>query len=376
MITVIIPVYNSSSTLEQCINSILLQSYADIEIIIVNDGSSDNSRDICAMYSEKYGNILTIDSAHIGVSGARNLGLEMAKGEFIAFCDADDIYLPDAFISMLKAINNTDAVIGGVIKRNTPLVEDVVISADEAISRFFSGDENRILGTVYGKLFRRNLIGQNITFNMDVSIGEDSEFLLRYLFNCKSVSLISTNVYLHFENPSGIICASKKSRYESAILASKKMINYIIDYQDRSHLEEAIQDLFNVFALIIIRMKDLSWGARIFTSVISIIDDINTGIELSEINIYSHSKCCREMSTKFTPKDNNSGTYHIQWPTSLALMPMCDNKYIQVDESDASLSCQGSKYNQYLIIDHRDVLDSSNINAITYLGVVHFENLY
>ena len=373
MITVIIPVYNSGSTLERCINSILLQSYADIEIIIVNDGSNDNSCDICAMYSGKYDNIITIDSAHIGVSGARNLGLEMAQGEFIAFCDADDIYLPDAFINMLKAINNTDVVIGSVIKRNTPLVEDVVISADEAIRRFFSGYENRILGTVYGKLFRRNLIGKNILFDKDLYIGEDSEFLLRYLFNCKSVSLISTNVYHHFENPSGIICKSRESTYESAILASKKMINYIIEYQDRSHLEEAIQDLFNVFALILIRMKDLSWGARIFTSLISIIDDIKTGIVLSEISLYSHRKHCRKMSMLFTPKDN-SETYHIKWPTSIALMPMWDNKYIQVAEYDNGKSCQDSKYNQYLIINHRDMLDSSDINAITYLGVAYYED--
>ena len=75
----------------------------------------------------------------------------------------------------------------------------------------------------------------------------------------------------------------------------------------------------------------------------------------------------------FTPKDN-SGTYHIKWPTSIALMPMWDNKYIQVTEYDNGKSCQDSKYNQYLIINHRDMLDSSDINAITYLGVAYYED--
>ena len=376
MITVIIPVYNSGSTLERCINSILLQSYNDIEIIIVDDDSRDNSRDICAMYSGKYDNILTIDSAHIGVSGARNLGLEMAKGEFIAFCDADDIYLSDAFINMLNAIKSTDAAIGGVIKRNHPLVENAVISADEAISRFFSNDKNRILGTVYGKLFRRTLIGQNIKFDKDLSVGEDSEFLLRYLFNCKSVSLISTNVYHHFENPLGIICSSKKYSYESAILASKKMINYIIEFQNWSHIEEAIQDLFNVFALILIRMRDMSWGTRMFNSVMSILDNTGAEIEINGINIHTHSKYCIKMNRMFTAKENKNGTYHIQWPTSLVLMPIRDKGLIQLVEYETGSSCQYSKYKQFHIIDYRDLIESSEFENITYLGVAHCEKLF
>ena len=379
MITVIIPVYNGGSTLERCINSILLQSYADIEIIIVNDGSSDNSRDICAAYSKKYDNISTIDSAHIGVSGARNIGLKIAKGEFIVFCDADDIYLPDAFINMLEAIKNTDVVIGDVIKRNAPIINDSVISADDAISRFFSSERNRILGTIYGKLFRKNLINQELTFDENLSVGEDAEFLLKYLFKCISVSLISSRVYRHFENPLGTICSLKKDSYESAIIASKKMIDYIINHQERRHLDEALQDLLNVFALILLRMRDVSWGTKIFGSVISIIGTIGAIVEINGINIYSHSKHCRKMSTIFNDDGNKNRTLCIQWPTSLILVPLQGNKNIQIEnfgtsEYGKSFNCRYPKCKQYFITDSRDLLEDTKINKTTYLGVAHLNN--
>lgn len=374
MITVIIPIYNNGTTLDRCIKSIISQSYDAIDIIIINDGSIDNSRDIYEAYSKEYDNISIINTAHIGVSGARNIGLKLAKGEYIAFCDADDIYLPDAFINMRKAINNADIAIGNVIKRNAPIVKDSLIDTNESISRFFSAEENRILGSVYGKLFKRDLIGEML-FDNDLSIGEDSEFLLRYLFKCKIVSLISAKVYHHIENLSGVICSAKKNVYESAIIASKKMINYIIEYQDKSHLDEAIQDLFNIFALILLRIRDVSWGTRVFALVKSILSNIGIMVKIKDIYIYSSGRHYRKVSTIFNDADNKDVIYCIQWPASLVLAEVRDGGSIpmeNVDTIETETGFFGKK--QYFIIELKDFLASSSINDSTYLGVAHFDN--
>ena len=95
MISIIVPVYNAESTLDRCISALTGQTYQNIEIILVNDGSVDRSLEICRHYAAKDGRIRVIDKPNGGVSSARNAGLECAQGEFIMFCDSDDWAEPD-----------------------------------------------------------------------------------------------------------------------------------------------------------------------------------------------------------------------------------------------------------------------------------------
>ena len=90
MITVIVPIYNSSSFLDKCISSVLSQSYADFELLLINDGSTDNSGEICDSYAQKDSRVRVIHKINGGVSSARNIGLDEAKGEWITFVDSDD----------------------------------------------------------------------------------------------------------------------------------------------------------------------------------------------------------------------------------------------------------------------------------------------
>ena len=90
MITAIIPVYNSAYFLDKCINSILSQSYSDFELLLINDGSTGNSGEICDRYAQKDSRVRVIHKINGGVSSARNIGLDQAKGEWITFVDSDD----------------------------------------------------------------------------------------------------------------------------------------------------------------------------------------------------------------------------------------------------------------------------------------------
>lgn len=91
LISVVVPVYNKSLYLAECIESIISQTYRNLEIILVNDGSSDNSLDICKMYEQLDERVIVVDKPNAGVSSARNAGLEIATGDYIGFVDADDL---------------------------------------------------------------------------------------------------------------------------------------------------------------------------------------------------------------------------------------------------------------------------------------------
>ena len=101
-VSIIIPVHNSNKTLDFCINSIIMQNYGNIECILIENGSSDNSRAKCIEYTKKYNNVLFKSTEIMGVSNARNLGLEIASGDIIGFCDADDFLENNAVSTVFK----------------------------------------------------------------------------------------------------------------------------------------------------------------------------------------------------------------------------------------------------------------------------------
>ena len=111
-VSVIVPVYNSKAYLERCVDAILTQTYSDLEVVLVDDGSSDNSLEICREYEKKDSRIKVFHKENGGSSSARNVGIKEATGEYICFCDSDDYYEKDIIENLMKVFNeNSDAVI-------------------------------------------------------------------------------------------------------------------------------------------------------------------------------------------------------------------------------------------------------------------------
>ena len=106
MLSVIIPVYNVEKYLRKCVDSILLQDFANMEVILVDDGSPDNSGAICDEYAEKDARVKVIHKENGGVSSARNTGLDVAQGKYIAFVDSDDYLLPNSFQPNVEYMEN------------------------------------------------------------------------------------------------------------------------------------------------------------------------------------------------------------------------------------------------------------------------------
>ncbi|MCL2399553.1 MAG: glycosyltransferase [Defluviitaleaceae bacterium] len=206
LISVIVPVYNVAEYLSRCINSILDQSYQMLEIILVNDGSTDESGTICNNFSEEDNRIKVIHQENAGVSAARNAGLDVAQGEWIGFVDPDDWIEPDIFEKLHQAAmqNVKQVAICGYIKhcangwtdnRTCPEIAMVVphINVLEYVL-----DEEHFGGFIWNKLFAGSLINNEnnkIRFRNEFHVCQDLVFVIEALLNSSDVAYISEPLY-------------------------------------------------------------------------------------------------------------------------------------------------------------------------------------
>lgn len=228
MISVIVPVYNAESTLQRCVDSILRQSYRSFEIILIDDGSEDLSGRICDEYSKTDDRFTVIHQNNQGVSAARNQGLDIAKGEFIAFVDSDDYvdsdYLRILFngiISYEVDICMTSLRINRGVDRVTPLND-----RSEIISAILGNDFGNNAGPV-NKLFKRSIIGC-LRFDKHIYLGEDILFNVEYAKRCNSGVFINEALY-HYDQSTASISymrnPAKLNRYLTYAESRRKMLS-------------------------------------------------------------------------------------------------------------------------------------------------------
>lgn len=215
--SIIIPVYNAQDTLKRCLDSILRQDCKDYEIILVNDGSSDNSLNICKDYALKYDAVKVINKKNGGVSSARNAGINASKGEFILFVDSDD-YVEDAFFEELLNIDSSVdfALFAQRKKKNDKfLFQPMTALVSQKSDNLFATTKDLILSRKiscpYAKLLKKSLIDEeNLRFDESLYIAEDFIFCLEYLMKCKSVELRNTSIYISDKSNDNSLTRSKK----------------------------------------------------------------------------------------------------------------------------------------------------------------------
>ena len=194
-LSVIIPVYNSEHFIEKCLFSLLHQSYQDFEIIVVDDGSADNSRQKAEALLAERKNSTIIFQGNSGASSARNTGLQCAKGEWIAFVDSDDYIAPDYLEETMKASSDTDLVISGMLFLNggnethrTLPPNDVWGIDDLKQGKGFYLDYTT---SVCGRVFRKEIIDNyNIRFDETMITAEDRDFNIDFISRARSTRFI------------------------------------------------------------------------------------------------------------------------------------------------------------------------------------------
>lgn len=203
LVSIIVPVYNSEKYIQRCIDSLINQTISNIEIILINDGSTDNSLKILNEYAKKDIRIKIIDKENGGVSSARNSGIEVARGRYISFVDADDWCEENMFELMydMAEKHNCDIVTSGYSMDN---VDGKNISTKIASKSIIANNEQDIgkvihnsnISYAFTKLYKRNIINDNdIRFNEKLSMGEDATFVCDYLMNINSAGVINRSLY-------------------------------------------------------------------------------------------------------------------------------------------------------------------------------------
>lgn len=233
MISVIVPAYNCAKYLPQCLDSILAQTKQSIEIIIVDDQSTDDTQNIISQYSTANpGVIRPIAVEYGGQSRARNTGLDIASGQFVAFCDADDCYLPQSLnylYSALKADDTCDIAIGGFVQGQTmpkgciPYKPFLKYSPNTAIKKTLY-QQKKFHNSVWAKLYRKSLF-DNIRF-VDGLYYEDLEITPRLYGASRSIAVTSSPVYFYRSNPSSFINTWHEGRLD-AVKATTLILNFI-----------------------------------------------------------------------------------------------------------------------------------------------------
>lgn len=183
-ISIIVPIYNSEKDLDQCIESIVNQTYKNLEIILVNDGSTDNSINVCKKWKSNDSRIILIDKQNEGVAKARNDGLKIATGDFIGFVDHDDFIEPTMYETMLNdmAEHNADIVMcsstgiyeDGTSTKAYPNYMSFVIDKENLIKRM-QNYEKIFCSSVWSKLYKKEVVG-NLMFDTEIILGDDYYF--------------------------------------------------------------------------------------------------------------------------------------------------------------------------------------------------------
>ena len=203
-ISVIIPVYNVEKYLDKCLESLINQSFTDMEFICINDGSTDNSLEILNRYAKKDNRFIIIDKKNEGVSKARNIGLENATGDYIMFLDSDDAYAPDLCEKVVEKIKteNPDIVVWGHkdVKEGQPPV-DVVKNINRVLNHKTAKKTKHWIALqvyIWDKAFRRELLTRNnIKFPIGLKNAEDMIFCTMTYFTKPKYALIPEGLYLY-----------------------------------------------------------------------------------------------------------------------------------------------------------------------------------
>lgn len=208
MVSIIIPVYNCERFLDRCVESLVAQTCSEIEILLVNDGSKDGSLAVCRKWEARDKRVIVIDQPNGGVSAARNAGLDRARGDYIAFVDADD-YVESTMYEKLAGIaeeRGADLVFCGYEKfdehgRVTRIDERAELLGLEQknIAPFVcNGDKDLIGGYIWRSLFSGELIGGR-RFPPDITTGEDVVFLLEAILQAKKICFLDERLYHYYQ---------------------------------------------------------------------------------------------------------------------------------------------------------------------------------
>lgn len=300
-ISVIMPVYNKARYIEKTVNSILSQTYKDFELIIVDDGSTDGSELICDKFEQSDSRVKVFHIENAGVSNARNIGIENARGEYIQFIDGDDYisenmlydlcqitekYTPDIIISGVKKVDHMGNEIIEILPTMLGIKDRYAMMENFAEEQKNTG----IYGCVSNKLIKKSIIDKyRIKFNTNVWLAEDLDFYLE-VYNCTSKIYFNKKSYYSYlqEADNSSTTSDKKNNYllqAKIILKEKNLLknNNSLNYNNLKNVDEVITNFIMSYIYDVFNYNNLNYRKAL--------EDIICNKELMDsISYYKKSK--------------------------------------------------------------------------------------
>lgn len=281
LISVIVPVYNGQDYVINCIKSIEKQSYSPLEIVVINDGSTDQTQHTLEEYisASKHSNIKLIQMDDRGVSAARNAGIRESRGEFITFVDADDRLFPDTVSKLYDALISHDADVSGCYftkwadeneweqQLRTYAADTAMTFPEKCFNRREYLSEQLLNGNsrCWSKLYRRSLF-ENTSFMEGLTIGEDMLFLVNLLPHVKKWVEIDYKGYGYFQNPKGAMYRPFTMQYLDQIrcweLARKHILEFGLSTSDSQDASKMTRNLIMGIMLVVGKIAGLSKKER------------------------------------------------------------------------------------------------------------------
>lgn len=249
LLSIIVPVYNCESTIERCIDSILKSKYSNLEILIINDASQDNSKNII---ESKYFNnnivkVINMDK-NMGVSFCRNLGIENSSGEYITFVDADDYIADNMYKDMMNIINDnnvdccvcdySEIFLNGPTQKSKYKYHNDVLNRQEVIKRYLV---DRISPAIWDKIFKADILKKHVKFNEELKVGEDILFCLDFFYRVESVYLLNEINYFYIQQEQSVMHVVSPK-----LLQFKEVVNSI-EEEKYNFYSENYNEEFNYF---------------------------------------------------------------------------------------------------------------------------------
>ena len=242
-VSIILPVYNSEKTIENTISSVLAQDYDNFELIVINDGSKDNSDSICRRIACRDNRIVYYKKENSGVSNTRNFGIDKSSGDYITFIDSDDVMLPDFLSKMVGCVTDSVnlvvcgyySILNNISKKFT--YEKTIISDD--MSFVIETLQSRFLfNQVWNKLYSSKIIKDyNIRFDSSIDLGEDLKFNIDYLLYVDRIMILENPLYNYIISNNGL---GFKYRFNSALIKLSILEYLELFYEKKNYSKKYI----------------------------------------------------------------------------------------------------------------------------------------
>ena len=281
-ISVIVPVYNTEQYLNRCIDSILVQTFTDFELLLIDDGSTDNSGVFCDEYAVKDKRVKVFHKENGGVSRARNLGIENAQGEYLSFIDSDDYIRPTMYEELIAVADNykVDLVVsnieqnGKILTNKTPSFTKLDKQyIHDNILPYFTYNDTLGAGAYTTMLIKRSVLSEHgVRFYEDFAFQEDTMFVINVYANISSMYYVPKVFYEYTTHPTGLYAAYRKGDGANFVKARKIMLSLIDKYDIPADIQNFnVGYLYNVswFIYRTLRLKDRKEKKALINEVLS-----------------------------------------------------------------------------------------------------------